>query len=788
MSFRMILALWVMFWLPQVLLAQTNCNITLKGMVYDAVEERAIPFANVYIHELSSGDVTDLNGNFSVKNICPGKYDITVSHLGCEPIKRTLTLRQDTSVEFTLNHSSVDLETVSIEGHKHDALSGEEAVELGKKEALINSGTTLAKKMESLPGVSSIQTGSNIAKPVVRGMHSNRVLILNNGIRQEGQNWGAEHAPEIDPNLAQNVTLVTGANSIKYGSDAIAGVILIEPNKLPNSKRVNGELNLGGNSNGGGGSVSGTVEGYTNFLGGIGFRAQGSLRKSGTLKSPDYYLSNTGVSEHNFSLAGQKVWGITNTEVFYSQFNTEVGILAYSHIGNLTDLLWAIEQTDIPDTATFTYDIRRPKQQVFHELFKLKESVYLNDQNSIYATYSRQYNERSEFDREKPLGQRTQTDENPEFQYRLTTHMGDVEWENRSLKHWVFKSGINGMYQANTYNGKMFIPNYESRALAGYFIVYRETEKLNYSGGVRYDKRWMNVYRNQSGVVRQSDFEFASPTFSLNAEKKWKNISLQATTGRTFRAPAPNELFSDGLYHGSSALETGDSTLLPETAWNNQLSVNYFGNKDGRSWQARAALFYNQLNNFITLVPTGEINLTIRGAFPSYMYVAQDAVFKGVELSGRYAWPKIQLDANWNVVRALNTQTQSFLPFIPSDNGSLALSYNLIQKTAMEIAVFTKANHVTKQIRGNNFIIANSNNEPQELSDFSPAPNAYTLFNIGVTGKYYFHHSAIEWAVVVENIANTQYRNYMNRQRYFADEPGRNIKINLKIPITFKHH
>ncbi|HLT23904.1 MAG TPA: Plug domain-containing protein, partial [Ignavibacteria bacterium] len=119
-------------------------------------------------------------------------------------------------------------------------------------------GKPLAEALKEITGVSTIQTGSSISKPVIHGLHSNRILILNNGVRQEGQQWGFEHAPEIDPFIAKKLTVIKGANSVRYGSDAIGGVILVEPNDLQyNMNKLNGEVNLIGFSNGRAGVISG---------------------------------------------------------------------------------------------------------------------------------------------------------------------------------------------------------------------------------------------------------------------------------------------------------------------------------------------------------------------------------------------------------------------------------------------------------------------------------------------------------------------------------------------------
>src|SRR5690606_17610964 len=187
-------------------------------------------------------------------------------------------------------------------------------------------GKSLGESLKSIAGVTSLNTGNNVSKPVIHGLHSDRVLVLNNGIRQEGQQWGSEHAPEIDPFIAKNISVIKGAESIRYGANAIAGVVLVEPHQLRDSAGINGELNTVGASNGKSGVASAMLEGNIGKLKGLSWRLQGTTKQSGNIHTPDYFMKNTGVKEQNFSWAlgfNQPKYGL---KLFYSQFNSDIGI------------------------------------------------------------------------------------------------------------------------------------------------------------------------------------------------------------------------------------------------------------------------------------------------------------------------------------------------------------------------------------------------------------------------------------------------------------------------------
>src|ERR1700759_1533250 len=160
-------------------------------------------------------------------------------------------------------------------------------------------GLSWGESLKNIAGVNSLQTGPSISKPVIHGVYSNRILILNNGVRQEGQNWGNDHAPEIDPFIATKLSVIKGPASIRYGSDAIGGVVLVDPKDLRTAPGVGGEVNLVGMTNGRVGAASGMMEGGS--ASGLSWRLQGTLKKAGNAQAPTYYLGNTGYNEDDYS-------------------------------------------------------------------------------------------------------------------------------------------------------------------------------------------------------------------------------------------------------------------------------------------------------------------------------------------------------------------------------------------------------------------------------------------------------------------------------------------------------
>src|SRR5687768_4997920 len=279
-----------------------DCNGTFTGRVLDESDHPVIG-ATVLLAPTETGIVTDYSGNFRFNKICPGMYKVKVQYLGYETLEFEISIKGVVSKIIHLTEGVRELREIVIEDELVHTEHAHNIATLNAKQLAETAGKSLGQSLKELPGVNSIQTGPGIYKPVIHGVHSQRVLILNHGIRQEGQQWGAEHAPEIDPFIASDVVVIKDASSIKYGTDALGGVIVVNPAPLPEKAGLGGTFNTIFQSNGRSGTVSGMLEGGVKKVDGLGWRVQGTAKKTGDFHTPDYVLTNTGIRELDFSTA-----------------------------------------------------------------------------------------------------------------------------------------------------------------------------------------------------------------------------------------------------------------------------------------------------------------------------------------------------------------------------------------------------------------------------------------------------------------------------------------------------
>ncbi len=765
---RIFFCLLLFIFISENTFSQNSCNFNLKITVVDEQNKSAMPGAVVQLGISGEIQETDINGIATFKNVCAGNYEISIRFLSYHTLSKSIEINTNKSLRFELSPSVKNIANVTIFSERTTTQSTMSKIELKGLDLEKTRGLSLADALKEIPGVTTLQTGPTISKPIIQGMHSNRILIINNGIRQEGQQWGAEHAPEIDAFVANKLTVIKGAGSIKYGSDAIGGVILVEPNLLPDSAGVHGEVNLVGISNGKQGVGSGILEGRFKKIP-LAWRVQGTFKKAGNIKTPDYYLSNSGFEEKNFSWALQYSWKKIKTELFYSQFNTDIGVFKGAHIGNLSDLEKAFNAATPFYTSGFDYKIDRPKQHVEHELFKSKTDYILNDNSKFSLVLARQYNLRDEYDKDVPLNDSLAALNKPELHYEITTYTGDFSYQHNFSERLTSSIGFNTIQQVNTYEGRAFIPNFINNNYALYSIHQYKLKKIMFDFGVRYDYEYLKIYQWKSKNVLYTP-EKTFTNLSFNTGFDWKindALSYHLNIGTAYRAPSVNELYGSGLHHGEGKFIYSNENIQAEKA---KAIITGIEIENYKRISGHLDFYYKQIDGYIFLKPVFPATLSIRGAFPSFQYEQRDAFFTGMDAWIHYAITKnLKSTHKINLVRAYNTSDGNYLPFIPSDRFENGLKYEFNEKKHFkESSVDLHVLYVAKQTRV----------EPN--SDYKVAPNGYILLNADAGTSIHIGKQHYEIGMSVNNLLNTKYREYMNAFRYFTDEAGRSFVLRLK--------
>ncbi|MBC2840645.1 TonB-dependent receptor domain-containing protein [Robiginitalea sp. SC105] len=777
-----------------------DCRLALQGSVIDFHDKSPLVGATLVLLNTDKATVSDIDGTYRFTGLCPGDYEIEISHPECRTTLYPLTLSSDTNFDFKLEHHVELLEEVDVIGDAiMDKTNSAQEVTLEKNVLERFSSASLGDALKELNGVSSLNTGANIVKPVIHGLNGSRVLILNDGVRMQDMEWGDEHAPNVDINAAGSVSVIKGASALQFGGDAIGGVVVMEPERVRATDSLYGQTLLSGVTNGRGGTLASSLT--RSFESGWFVRGQGSLKILGDQEAPDYVLSNTGMRERAgyFQFGNQQLeWGFNAR---YSIYQSDIAILRASHIGNVDDLIRSINSGQPLIIRPFTYDLDSPRQEVTHHLGKVEFYRRFEGVGKWQLQYDFQDNRRFEYD--VRVGDDRGT---PSIDLNLTTHTFSTDFKWDASTRYELHTGLVMRYQDNFANPatgvRRLIPDYEKYDLGGFLIgELRLNSKWILDSGVRYDFSRIDAqkfYQNSRWEERGYDEDFqqfvkedlgtqllTNPVFdyhnislSVGTKYDWDlRHSLRINYALSQRAPNPSELFSDGLHHSAARIELGDLRIGSESSHKFAASFEY--RKD--DWGLLLEPYANFINDFILLEPTG-VEFTIRGAFPVWEYRSTNAYLLGMDGSGYVNWSdSFRSDLGFAMVKGKDTSRDQALINIPPANFWHRLNFFRDDWNGFEFSV--RGDWVLRQNEFPPNIFVFSPEQQQEvLLEINTPPRGYLIFGFRTQMEFDLGNaSLLTTSLSASNIFNSRYRDYLNRQRFFADNVGRNIMLQVKL-------
>ncbi len=760
---------------PVLAFAQT-CEYSIRGEVSDASTGFPLVYVNIFVQEQQSGVTTDTSGWFQLTELCAGSYHLTFSHLGCTPQNLHILLERDTTLRIRMDHHATQIEGILVKGQPSTATI-QSTQSIVKELIADNLDQNLSTLLENISGVQSLKNGAGIAKPVVHGLYGNRLAILNNGIAQSGQQWGNDHSPEIDPLVANRIRVIKSVSALAYPGANLGSVILVEPGKIDKEPHLHGKASYFFESNGRSHGLNLQMQKYSPEL---AWKINGTLKKTGDRSAPEYFLRNTGSSERNLALQLEKTFANKwFSELYASSFNTSLGVLRGGHVGNLTDLENAfVREQPFFTEEDFSYRLESPRQEVNHHLLKLATKYFKHENTWFEIIMAGQINTRKEFD-----VRRSGRSEVPALSLQQYSAYLETKWHQETDKDWKIDIGVQMNAVDNTNNPETgilpLIPDYVSLESGTYFLAHKRHKKWQWEGGLRYDyfhqqavtitnttprtiARLNNNFHNISGSV--------GTNFALSEQ-----LSLTYNLGYATRNPAINELYSGGLHQGVSGIEEGNPNLQREESIKSTLSLQ---GKIKQRLSFEALLYHQIIADYIYLQPQRELRLTIRGAFPLFAYQQTNATISGIDLSGQYIISdRFSSRFNYSFIRGRDRSQQLPLINIPSNNIAASLKYEWPPSMKRGNVFF---NHSALQL---NYKYVFNQGSILEEQDFLLPPPAYGLMGLKYSTDIQLSTFNSRLFIRVDNVLNVSFREYLNRQRYFANDLGRNIVIGISVNI-----
>ena len=799
------------------LLCQFNmqAQIVLSGKVTGINDNKILVGASVYIPDLKIGTVSKTNGSYEIKNIPNGIYLVEISHIGYASQTKEIKIHGYSISNFQLELSNIESPEVIVTGvtSATEQQTHPAPISIVSKNTLIEtSSDNIIDALKYAPGVSQISMGPAISKPVIRGLGYNRVVVVNDGIRQEGQQFGDEFGIEIDQYLVNKVEILRGPASLSYGSDAMAGVInMIAAPTLPDGE-IKGTLQSIYQTNNGLYGGSANIEGNKN---GITFDARYTYTDAHAFKNKyDGYVFNSGYAQNNCktSVGINRSWGYSRITV--SSFNLKTGIVEAGRdelTGKFNKHVMASDGSDsvviVADKELKSYN----HNTIIHQFVRHYKTVWDNS----FAVGNDRLNVRLAFQQNHRQEANDATLSNLyNIYYLLNTFNYDIHYTIAEKNHFEFSFGANGMQQSSKNKGILFlVPAYQLFDFGLFAIAKKSFDKLSVSGGVRFDNRSLageGLYLDTEGrktqattpdvVHRFTSYKsnFSGLSGSLGATFDFtKSFCGKINLSRAFRAPNIAESGSNGMHDGTPFYEIGDPNLKPEQSWQVDATIGFI-NKD---ISAELTLFNNNINNYVFPVKLSSVfggdstrtDIMAASNGPAFKYISGDAVLTGGELILNIHPQKVgwfHFNNTFSIVNAIQKNqpdSTKYLPYSPPYKLVSGVEFitKKIGNSFKNLYLRIDAEHCFKQ------------NKIYYKFDNETVTPAYSLLNIGVGADFFVKgHKIFSVNIYARNITNVAYQSNMSRLKYGDTnnitgrigvyEMGRNISLKLNIPINFK--
>jgi iron complex outermembrane receptor protein len=744
----------------------------LKGKITDAQTKSPLPGATIFIPDLRKSAVSDENGDFVLKNApARGRFLVQVSYIGYRTVTQMMDFSSPGSFVFALHPSVIEGREVVITGSgssSDNRKNSTSVTTVNKADLLYRPSTNLMDALSRIPGVSQVTTGPAISKPVIRGLSYNRVVTLNNGVKQQGQQWGDEHGVEIDQYSADHVEILRGPASLMYGSDALGGVINILDAPPAPEGTLRGEFLTNYATNNGLTGNSLMLQGNEN---GFVYKVRGSYKNAYSYKTATEYVPNSGFNETNFEgqIGLNKKWGYAHLDA--SSFRTNIGFYepARNEEGQLVDE----DGNTFSDEQNKDRTLAYPKQDIRHYKIALNSNILLGD-GSLKATLGFQHNLRRE------LGA---ADEGPSLFLNSYTYSYDLKYSFKEVNGWAPVVGVSGefMHSLNTTGLEQLVPDFDSQSLGGFVFVKKTWDNDTFNAGARFD------YRKMTGKEFHGDADFNPFTNKFNhltgalgyTHEFSDAFSFKANAGSAFRAPNIAELSSNGVHEGVFRYEIGNPDLKPEESYQLDASFNY----ENKYVSLSLGGFANLINNYIYYNTSGETIAVDDRDFPIYNFVQDNAFLRGIEASFTlHPVSFIHFENGFSYTRATNRTTKESLPFIPAATLHNELRFE---------PTIAGTNHSYVSVGIDNFF------KQTKIDSFEQATSGYTLLNaaIGTTLKL-SKNQDITVYVAGKNLLDKAYYDHLSRfkpGRLSDEDPtlgiynqGRSITFGVNIPFTLK--
>ena len=717
--------------------AQTN------GYVYDS-ENIPIEGVNVYLADYKIMISTNDQGSFYFEDNLANNTNIHFHKYGYAA--KIVQYKKGVDLIIELEKLHISLDEIGVT-ESHNELGNSKVTNIEKKSlgnVFLNSNSMLESVTE-LSGVDMISSGIGIQKIVVRGLSGMRVVTYLNGMQINNQQWANDHGIGFTSLGLNEVELIKGASALRYGSEAIGGLLYFKDQPFIRSEKMQGFIS--------------TKFNYSSFLNSsqfgvkwnnknLFFNIYGEYSISSDYRLPNNkYLFNSRFNQNamKFSIA-HKTENFQNI-IRYHLHNESPGIPAHVHGDPQTVNLSALLSSNI-DLST-DFQVTRPNQFVTNQLFTY-ESNYFTNNLKLSLHLGHFINRLQEYEKWTL----------PAFDLSLSnTQINPHLRYSSSNFSFEFGSQISIMNNKNKINDRL-VPDASSFNIGPYIILNYEKNNLGFNSGLRYDHKRVES-EDQTFDIDYSNL-FSTPSFSSGIYYRVNEHITRLTYSGAFRSPHFSELFSDGVHHGTNRYEIGNENLDIEYA--NQFDLKYQWSNHHLGFVLNP--FAQYISNFISINPTDSFSNIYR----VYNYIQ----YKHVEIKG------IEMNLHYHPHQLHNLHLEQAYSFLHTNNKDDSYGLALTPANSIKTKILFSLKEYNKYKLDHVSIYHIHKFQQNSYAEYEELTESYNLINLKLGGEF---NDQFKYILIVNNLFNQEYTPHVSRLRGVAGgvpHPGRYFSVNLK--------
>lgn len=740
------------FGMIQIATAQNS----LEGNITQQNSNEPLP-ATVFLPQLEKGTVANLEGHYVIDDIPSGTYTVIFSIIGYESISERITFSENQTIQkdLSLAETAIEMEEVIISTPFHQ-LQRDNVMKVARvatSELKQKGAVTLAEGIAQIPGVESVSTGAGIGKPVIRGLSANRVLTYAQGVRLENQQFGDEHALGVSGAGVESVEVIKGPASLLYGSDALGGVLYLNPERFTssNTTEADGAVSYFSNSRGSNGQLGVKTSGKR-----LKFIARGSVASHSDYQTGnDERVTNSRFNEKDLKLAGQYQGTKVKSTLRYNYNRANIGIP---------------EDLGVQTTSKTLVE---PFQEIDNHILSSDNTLFFKS-SSLNIKVGYLFNDRREFEDHEEEGseeeEHEEEEEGPALQLKLNTLNYNISYSLPQLGKFETIVGVQGMFQQNkNFGEEILIPDARTTDIGVMATTHLHLDQIDVQAGLRFDHR--DIDSEAARVQGDTDFipalqkDFQNITAALGGKYDFLSaMTLRLNLASGFRAPNLAELTSNGVHEGTNRYEIGNPNLKSEQNFQTDVSLEF----RNEHVELFANGFYNRISDYIFISPTGEVI----GEETVFEYLQDDSYLYGGEF-GVHLHPHpldwLHVESTFQTVTG-KQDNGDYLPLIPANSLTNTLRFQLNENKIIK----------TPEV----FVSLRNTFDKEKVSDFETRTGGYALLSAGVNAGLHFKQMEINLGITGTNLLNKDYIAHLSRLKQDdIGNTGRNVIFRLGIRI-----